>query len=99
MSTSSWVIETDMSRNFLVRLKNLPKNKRETHKTRTSHKQQVQTHSLHSALSEGLWNASESIARAVLCRTFTPSKKNMSQTLRTDGQGRVLSAETSERKT
>ena len=28
MSTSSWVIETDMSRSLLVRLKNLPKEKR-----------------------------------------------------------------------
>ena len=50
----------------------------------------TKTHSLQSARSEGLWKARESMARAVLWSTFTPSKKNMSHTLRTDGQGRVL---------
>ena len=48
------------------------------------------THSEHSSRSAWFWKASASSASETLCNTFTPSKKNMSQTLRTDGHGRVL---------
>ena len=48
------------------------------------------THSEHFSRSDWRWKARDSRARAVLCKTFTPSKKNMSHTLSTDGQGNVL---------
>lgn len=52
------------------------------------------SYSEHSARSDECWNASDSRASAVLCKTFTPSKKNMSHTLRTDGHGSVLQQNT-----
>ena len=84
---------TGRSRSFLVSWKNLQKKHISTLiLVCTIHRINVvgRPYSEHSARSDECWNASERRASDVLCKTFTPSKKNMSHTLSTDGHGSVL---------